>query len=492
MAQGCGNIQIVHLSAEYWPFIRTGGLGEAVRGIASCQAGLGSDTVAVLPLYSAVRDGGCPLKPVSAPFQVQVGPRTETGRLWEAPRCADGVRILLVESLEYFDRPGVYGEGGRDYPDNHRRFAFFATAILDLLPTIAKPPVVLHMHDWQTALAVVFLRTLRTGDPFADSIASVLSVHNGAFQGHFPPEVLPDIGLSMDLYRMSFMEWYGRANILKAGLVSADMTATVSGGHAFELRTEAGGFGLHHTFLDLGDRFVGILNGIDVRIWNPQTDPEIPANYSAEDFTGKALCKEALQREYGLRADPNRLLIAMVARMVAQKGLDLVLGGRLLESSDAQFIFLGEGEPRFEESLVSLAAAHPDRIAADSVFTEEKEHRAIAGADALLMPSLYEPCGLTQMRAQRYGSVPLARRVGGLQETIEDGVNGLLFDDFSPDRLDWLLNRAAACFTDGDGWRRIMRNGMARDFSWEPAVSRYLDMYDRALQIRAEALAIQS
>ena len=484
-----GRIQIVHLAAEYWPYIRTGGLGEAVRGIASYEASLGYETVAILPLYSSLRGGPCELRPLGDPFQVQVGPRTETGRLWEAPRCADGVRILFVENSEYFDRPGVYGEGGRDYPDSHRRFAFFSKAVVELLPSIVRPPVVLHMHDWHTALSIVYLRILNEGDPFADQIASVLSVHNGGFQGHLPPEVLSDIGLPMDLYRMDFMEWYGRANILKAGLLSTDMATTVSGSHAFELRTEAGGFGLHHTFLDLQDRLVGILNGIDVRIWDPRTDVAIPANFSEDDFSGKAVCKAALQREYHLPVDPDRLLIAMVARMVAQKGLELVLKGRRIGETDAQFIFLGEGEPHFAEGLARLAAAHPDRIAVDSAFTEGKEHRVIAGADALLMPSLYEPCGLTQMRAQRYGTVPLARRVGGLEETIEDGVNGLLFDDFSPDRLDWLVDQARIRYSDSEGWRKMMLSGMAKDFSWGLVVNRYFDVYERARQIRAGVLA---
>lgn len=481
--------QIVHLTAEYWPFIRTGGLGEAVRGIASFQARLGKEVFALFPLYRSIRESGRELRPVGEPFQVRVGPRDETGRLWEVPDHSDGVRILLVENPEYFDRPGVYGEGGQDYPDSHRRFAFLSAAAMEALPALTRNPVVLHMHDWHTALAVLYLRILKKGDPFADRVATVLSVHNGGFQGHFPPEVLPEIGLPPELYRIDFLEWYGRANILKAGLICTDMVTTVSEGHSSELKTEAGGFGLHHTFLNLNDRLVGIQNGIDFHLWNPETDPEIPAHYSAEDLSGKAICKEALQREYGLSPDPDRPLIGMVARMVVQKGLELIVNGRAVRESNAQFIFLGEGEPRFEEALRELAAAYPARIAAETAFSEAREHRAIAGADALLMPSLYEPCGLTQMRAQRYGTLPLARRVGGLDETIEDGVTGLLFDDFSPAGLEWLIQRAVAGYTMPESWRRMMKQAMARDFSWERVVHHYSQVYDRALQIRAEALA---
>jgi starch synthase len=395
-----------------------------------------------------------------------------------------------LENADYFDRSGVYGAGGSDYPDNHRRFSFFTAAAVEALARIGQGPLLLHMHDWHTALAIVYLRALGRGDPFADRVAAVLSVHNGGFHGHFPPETLPEIGLPMELYHMDVMEWYGRANILKAGLVFTDMATTVSPNHAFELRTESGGFGLHHTFLGLHDRLVGVLNGIDFRIWDPETDPAIPATYSSDDLSGKARCKTELQRSYGLPQDPKRLLIGMVARMVAQKGMDLIFGGSAIREAEAQFIFLGNGEPRYEEALRDLARAHPDRIAVQIQFTEEREHRILAGADALLMPSLYEPCGLTQMRAQRYGTIPLARRVGGLEDTIEDGTTGLLFDDYKPDRLDWTISRAVTRYRNPDAWRDMVEHAMLQDHSWERVVNRYFEVYDRAFEVREKALAI--
>jgi starch synthase len=481
--------RIVHLTAEYWPYIRTGGLGEAVRGMATFQHRAGSETMVVLPLYHPIREGDYGLEPVGAPFKVRIGPRSEWARLWEATRGTDGPRVLLIENGDYFDRSGVYGEGGSDYPDNHRRFSFFAAAAVEVLPRIAPGPAILHMHDWHTALAIVYLRTTGRGDPYAEALASVLSVHNGGFQGHFPPEVLPEIGLPMELYHMDVMEWYGRANILKAGLVFTDMAATVSPSHAFELRTASGGFGLHHTFLGLHDRLVGVLNGIDLSIWDPATDPNIPARYSLTDMSGKATCKKALQREFGLPENPRPLLIGMVARMVAQKGMDLILGGSAIREADAQFVFLGSGEPRFEEALRNLAISHPDRIAVRTEFKEEKEHRVIAGADALMMPSLYEPCGLTQMRAQRYGTIPLARRVGGLGDTIEDGTTGLLFDDYRADRLDWTIARAVTRYRNPDAWSDMIEHAMVQDFSWERVVRRYFEVYDRAFEVRKKKLS---
>jgi starch synthase len=458
--------------------------------MATFQSFAGSETTVLLPLFQRIRDADYGLKPVSGTFTVQTGHRVEVARLWEATKGTEGPRVLFLENEDHFGRPGVYGEAGQDYLDNHLRFSFLAAAVVQVLPEIAPgpEPVLLHMHDWHTALAVVYLRTLGKGDPFADRVATVLSVHNGGFQGHFPQEVLGEMGLPRELYHMDVMEWYGRANILKAGLVFTDMASTVSPSHSFELRTEAGGFGLHHTFLGLHDRLVGVLNGIDNRIWNPEGDPDIPENYSAEDLTGKGTCKAELQREYGLTVDPDVLLIGMVARMVAQKGVDLVLGGRAIREFDAQFIFLGSGEGRFEEGLKNLAAAHPDRVAVQTEFTEEREHRVVAGADALLMPSLYEPCGLTQMRAMRYGTVPLARRVGGLDDTVEDGHTGLLFDDYQPERLDWLIERAIARYHKPATWRDTVEHAMAEDFSWERVVERYYEVYDQAFETRADAL----
>ena len=484
--------RIVHLTAEHWPYIRTGGLGEAVRGIATFQSQMGSEATVVLPLYRPVRQGDFGLKPLGDPFEVRIGSRAETARLWEAGNGTSGPRVLFLENAQYFDRPGVYGEAGQDYADNHLRFSFFAAAAIEALPRIApgQEPVLLHAHDWHTALAVVYLRHLLKGDPWAEGVATVLSVHNGGFQGHLPPDALPEIGLPWDLYHMHAMEWYGRVNILKGGLVFTDMATTVSPTHAFELRTAAGGFGLHDTFLGLLDRLVGVLNGIDTRIWDPETDPHIPANYSAAELSGKAACKATVQREYGLPEDSGKLLIGMVARLVAQKGLDLILGGRALRDADAQFVFLGSGEKRYEEALMRLAEADPERIAVELDFREDREHRLIAGADALLMPSLYEPCGLTQMRAMRYGTPPLARRVGGLEDTIEDGTTGLTFDDYKPERLDWIVERAVARFRKPYGWREMMRAAMAEDFSWERAVNRYFKIYDQAFEVRAEALAI--
>ena len=321
--------------------------------------------------------------------------------------------------------------------------------------------------------------------PFYRGLSVVMSVHNAGFQGHFPPDTLAGLGLAAELYNPGVFEWYGRMNMLKAGLAFSDLAVTVSPTHARELCTQEGVFGLHDTFIGMGDRLNGILNGIDPTLWNPETDSEITDHFSREDLSGKRRCKAALQRAYGLPVEPHTPLFGMSARMVAQKGLDLVLGADLLGTSNAQFIFLGAGEHRYHEALGNLAAAAPDRMAVEFMFTDHLEHRLLAGADALLMPSLYEPCGLTQMRAQRYGAVPVARRVGGLSDSISDGVTGFLFEAAEPDALLAAVRRALAAYRDPARWSRIQRAAMNRDFSWAAAARPYADLYRRLATVSA-------
>jgi starch synthase len=353
--------------------------------------------------------------------------------------------------------------------------------VLEALPDLAEVPIVLHAHDWHTALAPIYLRTTMPKRPPYSNVATVLSVHNAGYQGHFPPETLADIGLPSSLFHWRWLEWYGRVNILKGGLAFSDYATTVSPTHAHELRTPAGGFGLHHSFITMQDRFLGIRNGIDLDIWNPESDSEIAATYSPHDLSGKRRCKAELQRAYDLPEDPEIPLFGMTARLVEQKGLDLILGDGFLARADAQFVFLGSGEERYRVALSRAAAARPQRVAAEFDFREPLEHQLLAGADLLLMPSLYEPCGLTQMRAQRYGTIPVARRVGGLADTIEDQVTGFLFDEYSTEALEQAVWRAVDLYRSGpEGWNWHVLEAMDRDFGWESSAAKYLDVYRKA------------
>ena len=477
---------VVHLAAELAPFARTGGLGEAVSGLARYQAAAGTPTMVIMPLYSRVRNVVAGLAPVSPAFRVQVGPRSEEARVYRLVGAQSGVaanapRVFFISHPEYFERPGIYGESSGDYPDNERRYAFFVKAALTALPHLAPAPLVINAHDWHTALAPVYLRTDFASDPYFRQVTSVLTVHNAGYQGHFPPDVLPSLGLPMELYNWRQLEWYDRVNLLKGGLVFADAVTTVSPTHAHELRTATGGFGLHGVFVSLRDRFVGIVNGIDQGAWDPESDPMIPAHFSADDLGGKRRCRTSLQRTFGLSPRARIPIFALSARLVSQKGLDLILGDPGYFALDAQFIFLGAGESRYEAALGDIAARAPTRISVETNFSDRLEHRLLAGADMCLMPSHYEPCGLTQMRAQRYGTIPVARRVGGLSDTIEDGVTGFLFDDYTADDFMSAAVRAVEQFSDPPAWQGMMREAMARDFGWERSAAKYLQVYNRVL-----------
>ena len=481
-------VTVVHLAAELAPFARTGGLGEAVSSLAHFQARTGMKVIIIMPLYRQAAEVVTDLQPVGEPFPVQVGPRLEEGCLYESRALADNPRqgrprILFVHNAAYFGRDQIYGDSRGDYKDNHRRFAFFSLAALNALPRIATAPILLHAHDWHTALAPVYLRAY-DGEADRDLFrrtTCVLTVHNAGFQGHFPTDVISELGLPLELYNFAQLEWYGRVNLLKGGMALADAVTTVSPSHAHELRTAAGGFGLHEAFLALRDRFVGIVNGIDQSVWNPVTDPIITARYTRDDLSGKKRCKAALQRVFGLPQRSRVPIFGMSARMVYQKGLDLILGSPRFLSLDAQFLFLGQGEKKYVDILTELALRAPGRIGVQTNFTTKQEHRLMAGADMIIMPSQYEPCGLTQMRAQRYGALPVARRVGGLADTIEDGVTGFLFDGFTTNEFLAACIRAIDHYQHPDVWVQMQHEAMSRDFGWERSEQKYREVYRRVL-----------
>jgi starch synthase len=476
----------VHLASEYWPYARSGGLGEAVRGIARYQAGSGVPTVVVLPLHRQIRRNFPWIEPVDE-LVVTVGDRVEHARLFQLPADAQTPAIYFVANDAYFDRGDLYGDDDGAYPDNHLRFAFFCRAALEALPRLSPGRTLLHAHDWHTALALIYLRTTLAGQAYFDAVSGVMTVHNAGFQGYYAPSVLDDLGIDRRHYHWQFLEWHGQVNLLKGALACADMVTTVSPTHAVELRTNVGGFGLDASFTALGDRFVGILNGIEADLWDPSDDPELPRPYDPDCLEGKALCKKRLQQECGFATEPETPVVGLSARLVRQKGLDLILDANVIDLP-AQWVFLGHGDRYYHERLGALAGWAPDRVAVQFDFTEEFEHRLLGGADILLMPSLYEPCGITQMRAQRYGALPVARRVGGLADTIEDRVTGFLFDVYEPLALREALTGALALYADPVAWRELVRVAMRRDFSWTRSVAEYRDVYGRAVARRRPPL----
>jgi starch synthase len=480
---------IVHLAAEYFPYARTGGLAEAAWGLQRDQHRHGLRTMAIVPLYRTARQHIRRLEAAGDPFTLQFGARAETFRLWRELEPASETPTCFLEHNGFFDRDGLYGEQGSDYPDNYLRFAAFAAAAVAALPRVTSGPVLLHAHDWHAALAAVYLRTWFKGNPWYDRIPVVLSVHNGGYQGHFAASVIPEIGLPWDVFTPEKLEWYGKTNYLKGGLTHTDMATTVSPTHAKELRTPAGGFGLQEVFEWMGNRFTGVLNGIDQDVWNPATDPQVAANFSADDLDGKRACKLDLQRRLGLPENPFIPLVASIGRMATQKGLDIVVHNRPLFNIAAQYVFMGSGDKRLEDAVHALHNAMPSRVGVVTTFSDELEHVMIAGADLYLMPSQYEPCGLTQMRAQRYGTVPVARRVGGLADTIDDGLTGFLFDAFDDRALVGGMWRALTEHRAAKAWREMQREAMSRDFGWDRVAERYNDIYTRAITLTARRIA---
>ena len=478
-----GSYTIVHLAAEYSPFARTGGLAEAVMGLANFQVKAGATVVVFLPLYRSVRDHAPDLAPIGRPVHIELGYRGQEVRFFREVNAPPGPKVVFVDIPEYFNRPGLYGEGGRDYADNARRFAMFCRAVLAGIPRLIAGKVLIHAHDWHTSLTLMYMRTYGDLRERYAGTPTVLSVHNAGYQGHFPESSMGEIGLPPEVYNFAQAEWYGRINYLKTGLAFADMVVTVSPTHARELRTPGGGFGLQEMFNSLGNRFTGITNGIDQRVWSPETDDQITANYSREDTSDKAKCKSSLQRTFGLPQRRRTPMFGLTGRMVTQKGIDLILNSRLVWNLDAHFVFLGAGEKKYEQALTALAAARPDNIGVQFDFTDRLEHRLMAGADMFLMPSQYEPCGLTQMRAQKYGALVVGRRVGGIADTVDDDVTGFLFDEFQPAALDRAMSRALARWSERDEWAPRMYEAMGRDFGWEVSAHRYAEVYRQAVDI---------
>ncbi|HTK53773.1 MAG TPA: glycogen/starch synthase [Gemmatimonadaceae bacterium] len=476
---GSLSAHVVHLAGECAPFARTGGLGEVVRTLAEAQAASGMSVSIIMPLYGTIRGIVGDLALATDSFAVRVGSRQERVRLLRTQARAGEPVTFFVDHPVFSSRRGLYGDGGDDYSDNAFRFALFSLAALTALPQIAPDASVLHAHDWHAALAPVYLRTVLRNDPAIPRLATVLSVHNAGFQGHYPPDVMSELGLSWDLYDWRRFEWYGRMNVLKGGLTFADVVTTVSPTHARELRTPLGGFGLHETFASLGDRLVGVLNGIDQHTWDPATDPHLPAQFSAGSLAGKGACKAALQRAFRLAPRPDVPLFALCARMVAQKGIDTLLDSGVLDRGDAQFILLGEGDTRYTSALAMRAVTAPESIGVQLDFTDRMEHLLLAGADACLVPSVYEPCGLTQMRAQRYGTLPVAHRVGGLADTIDEDT-GFLFTPHTPAALAEAVERAVSAYADESHWRTRMHAAMRNDFGWERSAAMYREVYRRA------------
>jgi len=459
------------VASEAAPLAKVGGLADVVGALSEALRKLGEEVAVVLPRYRGVPLDGA--RRVYDDLRIWLGPACHTVNIHYLDHRAP---FYLVDCPALFDRDGVYGDGGEDHPDNHIRFAVLARAALALVRHVFRPQV-LHCHDWQAALAPVYLRTIFRYDPTFAHLKTLLSIHNLGYQGIYPRSILPEIGLEDSLASEAGLDFYGRINLLRGAICSSDLLSTVSPTYAREIQTPELGFGLDELLARRSDALVGILNGADYGEWNPETDPYIAARYSAEDLSGKREAKRDLLREFGLPEQADRPLIAMVSRLDSQKGFDLVeQAAPELLSEDLMMVILGTGDPRYQQMLAELAAAHPDKLAVRIAFDNRLAHKIEAGADIFLMPSRYEPCGLNQIYSLRYGTVPVVRATGGLDDTIDEST-GFKFRDYSAAALMAAVREALAAYRDQARWRSMMITGMRKDFSWGASAAAYAELY---------------
>lgn len=472
-------MEILFVTTELAPFVKVGGLADVSAALPKTLKSLGHKVTIVMPRYPAFEEAGLLLARRLTPLAVELGGKHHDVTVYDG-RLASQVELTLLDVPGLFDRDGVYGKGGEDYADNATRFSVLSRAVAQLVKQRLEsgPPIdVVHINDWPTALVAKYLKDMGVAVP------TLLSIHNIAHQGVFPKDVVPAIGLTWDDFTVGGIEFYGSANFLKQGIVSADAVSTVSPAYAKEIQTEEGGFRLDGV-LRAKEKVLGIVNGVDYGVWNPATDSVLAGRYDGEDASNKARCKGALQKELGLPLESNAPVIVSVGRIVAQKGSDLVAEviPRILRGSDAQIVIAGDGDEGLVAKITQAVEKSHGRAVFARAASETLVHRMFAAADIALVPSRFEPCGLVQLYAQRYGAPPVAHATGGLVDTIVDcdakleTGTGFLFDEPTADALYGAVQRAIAAF-ESDRWPMLRRRVMKLDRGWERAGRQYEQAY---------------
>ncbi len=481
-------MRILFIASEVAPFSKTGGLGDVAGALPSALAERGHELAVVTPRYGFVDPAAHALERLGA----TVHARGESAVLLGTR--LGGARVYLLEHERlYGSRGSPYGEHGSDYPDNAQRFTFLCRAALAVPHAMGFEPDVVHLHDWQAAPAAWMVRHELGQQAWARRARTVYTIHNLAYQGIFPKEQVPALGLPWDVFRYDAMEFYDQLNFMKAGLVFADAITTVSPNYAREILTPEHGCSLDAVLRHRARHLTGILNGIDDEVWDPSRDPHLVATYSRSDLSGKARCKAALQRELELPLRREVPVVAMVGRLVEQKGVDLV-GAALQQVMDmeAQLVVLGTGRSDYEDLFRRAARARPERVAVRIGFDEGLAHRIEAGADLFLMPSRFEPCGLNQMYSLRYGTVPVVRAVGGLEDSVADfdglrSGTGFKFREYHPAAMMTALRRALEVYRDARAWRGLVERGMAEDNSWRRSAEQYERLFQALVSRRGGA-----
>ena len=480
-------MKIAMVASEVTPFAKTGGLADVIGTLTIALERLGHQVSVIAPAYRSALQGDFSLSDTGMTLTVpDTGGAKKDARVLETS-IGKNVPVYLIQADEYFDREFLYGTPTGDYADNAARFGFFSRAALELLRR--RPADIAHFHDWQTALAIVFLKLQPGLYPETAAAKTVFTIHNLGFQGVFPPTAWPLLNLDSSYFTPQFLEYYGNINFLKGGLLFADKITTVSPSYAQEIMTTDQGFGLEGVLRERAADLVGILNGVDYQQWNPWTDRYLSHHYGENSLTVKRDCKRVLQRAVGLPEKSDTPLIAMISRLTLQKGFDLIeeIFDSLLER-DVQVALLGNGEPRFERFFQAAVERYPGRVAVKIGFDEPLAHQIEAGADLFLMPSLYEPCGLNQMFSLKYGTIPVVRAVGGLKDTVQDydaenqTGTGFVFQPYNAKALLAAIDRGLAVYRDEQAWTGLRRRAMAMDYSWERSAKLYANLYQQLLK----------
>jgi starch synthase len=461
-------VKILMVASEATPFAKTGGLADVLGSLPPALVRLDDEVGVVLPKYSVAETSGAEVVWLAMPLWV--GPhayQVDIHRLIHR-----GVHYFFVDCPPLYDRPDIYG----DYPDDHIRFALLSQAALGVARHIFRPAV-LHAHDWQAGLVAPYLRTTFASDPTFYGLRTLLTIHNLGYQGNYPAAAFADLGLDPGLFHPGGLEFWGLVSYLKAGIVWSDAINTVSPSYAREIQTPEYGFGMDDLLLRHSGKLSGILNGVDYEDWNPETGSYQVAHFSARDLSGKLACKKALLAEVGLPPNTRRPLIGIVSRFADQKGFDLLEGiAAWLADQNVAMVALGNGQKKHEDMFRQLAALRPEKFAVRIGYDDALSHRIVAGADMFLMPSQYEPCGLSQMYSLRYGTVPVVRATGGLEDTVDEWT-GFKFAEYTPAALQGAIQQALNAFEKPGAWMERMRRGMAKDFSWDSSAREYQRLF---------------
>jgi len=460
-------MKIAFFTPEAVPYAKTGGLADVAGALAPALCEAGNEVMVLLPAYGKLNVPGGRAE--------RIMPDVSFHR-------QGGAVFYFLHNDGYFLRDGFYGSSSGDYPDNLERFAFFCRRGLRLLEQLGFRADILHCHDWQSSLASVCLKSEESLNPFFRSTASVLTIHNLAYQGIFPAEDFPFTGLPEEMFSVDALEFYGKVNLLKGGLIFSDSLTTVSPTYSRQIQGREFGCGLEGLLNKRSADLRGILNGLDYSVWDPSSDPLIVVNYDAGRLEGKGGNKKALQKECGLREDPRAPLLAVVSRLAEQKGVDLIVPLLPeLAAAGMQFVILGTGDEKYQRLLRKAAAGSPGAVSLHLKFDEALAHRIYAGSDIFLMPSRYEPCGLSQMISLRYGTVPVVSSTGGLADTVSEE-NGFIMNGISARELSVKIKEAARLYADAGRWRRLAERGMEKRFSWQASAGEYISLYEKILQ----------